>query len=380
MDHDATTPDRYHRQTLLDVFGAEGQARLSGGHALLVGCGALGSVSAELLARAGVGTITIIDRDVVELTNLQRQMLFDESDAKGGLPKAHAAARRLGQINSTISIRPIVADVSCRTIDRLVFDEASLRPDVIVDGTDNFQTRYLLNDLAVREGVPLVYAGAVGMEGLSMTILPGAADAGWTDVQATPCLRCVFPDVPAPGSAASSATCDTVGVLGPVTAMMASIQACEALKVLLGRYDAISRSLLRVNLWTNEMRQIDLSGARRGAASNDPCPCCAGREFVFLSGEAGDSSATLCGREAVQISPASVESNGAIDLEQLRARLSQHGSFIASRFMVRGLLDAEVGEMGRRIELTVFPDGRAIVGGTAQVARARSVYAKYVGA
>lgn len=346
---------RYHRQMLLRGIGEEGQRRLLGSRALIVGCGALGTVSAEMLARAGVGTITIVDRDVVELTNLQRQVLFDERDAREGLPKAEAAARKLVTINSSIRVNAVVVDFGHRNAEKL-----AAGAEVILDGTDNFETRYLLNDLAVKSGVPLVYAGAVGTEGMSMSILPGEAA----------CLRCVFDEPPDAGSVA---TCDTAGVLGPVTAMIASVQAAEAIKLLAGRRGDVSRTLLAVDLWANTSRRVDLTEARRA-----DCPCCGERRFEFLDGERVTSAAKLCGRGAVQVNPPTVESR--VDLEQLATRLRAHAHVEVSRFMLKGLLGGEKSEEGGPVELTVFPDGRAIVKGTTQVERAKGIYAKYVGA
>ena len=226
-DH-SSNADRYHRQTLLPDFGNEGQARLSSSHALVVGCGALGCAAADTLTRAGVGRLTIVDRDVVELTNLQRQVLFDESDAAEGLPKAEAARRRLAAINSCVTIHALVQDFNHRTAPRIagLAGAAPTPPDVILDGTDNFETRLVINDLAVKHGIPYVYAGAVGTKGMQMTVLPPALGGG------PPCLRCLVDRPPAPGVLP---TCDTAGVLGPVISIVSGVQAAEALKILVGR-------------------------------------------------------------------------------------------------------------------------------------------------
>ncbi len=390
MDH-MSDMERYHRQMLLPGIGEAGQRRLLAGRAVIVGCGALGTVAAELLVRAGVGTVTIVDRDVVELTNLQRQVLFDEADARAGLPKAEAARAKLQAINSQVHVEAVVADLEARGAEKLIgrvvgmggrarrvslppapsqregeLDAAPSQPpegegeSVLLDCTDNFETRYLLNDAAVKLGVPLVYAGAVGTVGMSMTVLPGEG----------PCLRCVFEEPPDAGSAP---TCDTAGVLGPVTAMIASVQAAEAIKILAGQRGAVSRELVSVDLWGNSWRRMDLRTARR-----PECPCCGERRFEFLDGQRGSRAATLCGRGAVQVTPPTVEQR--LDLVALATRLGPHATVEASRFLVKGTLWAERGENGEPLELTVFPDGRAIVKGTTELDRARGIYAKYVGA
>jgi adenylyltransferase/sulfurtransferase len=343
---------------LLPGFGPEGQRRLSASHAALIGCGALGTVIADALARAGVGRLTIIDRDLVEFTNLQRQVLFDETDARESRPKAEAAAARLRAVNSDIRIEPVVADLNPRNAERLVQGAG-----VLIDGTDNFQTRYLLNDLALKRGVPLVYGGVVGTTGLTMTIVPEAAAAGLV----TPCLRCVFPDPPPPGA---SPTCDTAGVLGPMAGVVASIQAAEAMKVLLGRFDLVRAAMGQVDIWSNIRRTIDLAGIDRAT-----CPCCAVRRFAFLEAPA-DDTVTLCGADAVQVLPPR-ELPGMLDLSALADTLRPLGTFVAGSTILRGSLrEAGGGPLG----LTVFRDGRAIIKGTTDLARARSIYARYIGA
>lgn len=344
--------DRYHRQTLLDGIGVAGQRRLLGSHAVVVGVGALGCVAADLLARAGVGRLTLIDRDVVELTNLQRQTLYTEADAREGTPKAVAAQNRLVAVNSSITIEAHVADFEHRNAERLIG-----APDVIIDGTDNFETRYLINDLAVKLGVPYVYGGAVGTTGMGMVILPGTS----------PCLRCVFEEPPPPGS---SPTCDTVGVLGPTAAITAAWQVGEAIKILTHNLDKVSTTLLEFDQWNNQRRRLDLSSMKR-----DDCPCCGQRRFEFLSGERAGGAEHLCGQRAVQVSP--TDGNQSLDLAALAERLGPHGEFTHSVFMVRGTLREAVD--GGPCELTVFADGRAIVKGTDRPDVARSIYAKYVG-
>lgn len=342
---------------LLPGVGAEGQRRLGEASALVVGCGALGCAISDHLVRAGVGTVAIVDRDVVEVTNLQRQTLFDERDAEARTPKAEAARARLARINSGVRVRAVVADLTYRNAER-VFDEA--RPRVVLDGTDNFETRYLINDLAVSRGAVYAYGGVVSTRGMAMTIRPGI----------TPCLRCVFDEPPAPGTAQ---TCDTAGVLGPAVAIVAACQAADAIKVLLGREDLLGGTLLEFDLWTNVRRRIDLSSARR-----EECVCCGLRRFEYLSGERGGGTASLCGQDAVQVTPDGEEARG-IDLEVLAARLGAHGRFERTPFMVRGVLEGERGEAGP-CELTVFADGRAVVRGTRKPEFARAIYARYVGA
>ncbi len=352
---------RYHRQMLLPGIGEAGQRRLLAAHAAIVGCGALGCVIADTLARAGVGHLTIIDRDVVEATNLQRQSLFTEADAAAGLPKAEAARRRLAEVNSGVRITAHIADFTPDEATRLA-GFAGDPPAALLDGTDNFETRLLLNDLAVQRGVPLIYGGAVGTRGMMAVILPGEG----------PCLRCIMPQPPAPGT---MATCDTAGVLGPVATIIGAAQAAEAIKLLAGAREVVSRTMLDFDIWGGTRRRLDLGRMR------DPdCPCCARREFDWLEGKQGAGAASLCGRSAVQIAGASGQT---IDLAALGARLSGHGAATANDFLMRIALadeqrDAETG--AGPVELTVFADGRAIVGGVTDPARARAIYARYVGA
>ena len=338
---------RYDRQARFAPLGVEGQRRLEASRALVCGCGALGSVVAETLVRAGVGFVRVVDRDFLELNNLQRQVLYDEEDVARGLPKAIAAAAKLQRINSSVTVEPVVADVTYRNIAELAGDV-----DVIVDGTDNFATRMLVNDFAVDQGKPWVYGGCIGAEGQTMTILPGE----------TACLACLMPDVPPPGT---TPTCDTAGVLGPIVGVVASIEACEALKLLSGHREAVNRRLTIVDLWQNEIRRVDLARLRE---SGD-CRVCSQREFEWLSGEKGGGQAVLCGRNAVQIG---ASEGTAVSLEELAARLEGVGRVERNQFLLRLAVDGFV--------LTVFPDGRTIVGGADDVATARTVHARYVGA
>ncbi len=347
----ATSPsgdlERYVRQIRYAPLGEEGQRKMLAGRALICGCGALGSVLANTLARAGVGHLRIVDRDFLELNNLQRQVLYDEQDVAAGIPKAVAAEAKLRRINSQIQIEAIVADVDHTNIAELLRDV-----DVLVDGTDNFETRFLLNDAAVKLGVPWVYGGCIGAEGQTMTILPGE----------TACLRCLLQDAPPPGT---TPTCDSAGILAPIINVIASFQACEAIKILSGHREAVSRVLHVIEMWDNRVRQVKLDGLRE--ASN--CPTCGGREFPWLDGARGSHTAVLCGRNAVQLTFPDRE---AISLEALAQRLEGIGQISRNRYLLRLSVDD--------YQLTVFPDGRAIVGGTEDISEARTVYARYIGA
>lgn len=336
---------RYARQMRFAPLGVEGQRRLLASRALVVGLGALGSVIANLLARAGVGHLRLVDRDFVERSNLQRQVLYDEQDAEAELPKAVAAQRHLQRINSTIQIEAVVADVTHLTLPPLLEGV-----DCILDGTDNFETRFLLNDAAVARELPWVYGGCLGAEGQTLTILPGS----------TPCLRCLLPEPPPP---ATTPTCDSAGILATVIGVIASLQANEALKILSGNVHAVSRTWTLVDLWENTLRQVQVAAARSAA-----CPCCGLRQFPWLAGQRGSQVAVLCGRNAVQLS---FPERASLSLEELAHKLEVVGRVRRNPFLVRAAVDG--------YELTVFADGRAIIGGTQDVAEARSVYARYVG-
>ncbi len=276
MPHDLA---RYHRQMLLPGFGEQGQRRLSESTALILGCGALGTVSANMLARAGVGHLVIVDRDFIDLTNLQRQVLFDEQDIADDLPKAEAAKRKIAAINSQVRVTAIVDDINFGNIER--FAEGA---DILVDGLDNFETRYLANDLAVKKGLPYVYGGAVGTSGMAYAILPHSVngDSAWEKLpggsRATPCFRCIFEEAPAPGE---SPTCDTVGVLGPAVSLIANFQASEALKILTGNLERVCPTMLNIDLWANSISQLKVGHARE----KGNCPCCKQRNFEFLRGQ-----------------------------------------------------------------------------------------------
>lgn len=339
--------DRYHRQTLLPQLGTAGQARLSAASAVIVGCGALGCSSAELLARAGVGKIRIVDRDIVELTNLQRQVLFDEEDATQSLPKAVAARDRLAKINSSIQIEARVADLDGSNVESLVAEM-----QIIIDGTDNVATRYLLNDASLKFGRPWIYGACVGSEGRMLAVFP---DHG-------PCLRCLFPTPPNP---ADLPACDTAGVLGPVAAMVGALQATAAIKIFSGNASAVAAELVSFDLWNNRIHATPVADAKRS-----DCPACALRQFEFLQSRDRDLSARLCGRNAVQVR-ASLSHD--FSLSNVAARLQSAGAVSASPYMVR----CQLAEGG--LSLTAFEDGRVIVQGTNDPARARSIVARYVG-
>jgi adenylyltransferase/sulfurtransferase len=358
---------RYHRQMLLPGFGEVGQRRLASSKVLVLGCGALGTVVADMLARAGVGRLVIVDRDFVETTNLQRQVLFDETDVAEALPKAEAAKRKLARINSQVDVTAIVDDMNAGNIERYASSV-----DLIVDGLDNFETRYLANDYAVKHGVPYVYGGAVGTTGAAYAILPHTerADAPWECMpdgsKATPCLKCLFEEAPPPGT---MPTCDTVGVLGPAVAIVANFEAAEALKILTGNLDRVTRTMLSFDLWSSSFMQLKVARAY----DDGDCACCKHRRFEYLDGQRGSGTTTLCGRDAVQLTHK--QHAGKLDLEEIAGRLRAHGNVTSNRFMLR----AALADNGRDYELTVFTDGRAIVKGTREASVARSVYAKYVG-
>ena len=358
---------RYHRQMLLPGIGESGQRQLHESCAIVLGCGALGNLVADLLARAGVGHLRIVDRDFVELTNLQRQVLFDEQDVAEAIPKAEAARRRLSRINSSIRVSAIVDDLNHTNIERHVAEA-----DVLVDGLDNFETRYLANDFAVSRGLPYVYGGAVGTVGASFVVLPHTAgsDAPWESTShgnlASPCLRCLFEEAPPPGS---MPTCDTVGVLAPAVTTIASFEAAETMKILTGHFENVSRTMLNIDLWNNSISQLKVSRAY----DDGNCPCCKQKRFDYLEGALGSGATTLCGRDAVQLTHKQDTTN--LDLDAIATQLKRHGDVVSSRYMLR----AAITDNGKPYSLSLFPDGRAIVHGTAEGSVARSIYAKFIG-
>ena len=336
--------ERYSRQTLFREIGHEGQEKLLSSRVLLVGCGALGCAHAETLARAGVGNLRIVDRDFVEFSNLQRQTLYNEAAAKERLPKAVAAKKRLSEINSHIEIEAVVADVNHSNVETLIKD-----CDLILDGTDNFQTRYLVNDACVKHDKTWIYGAAVSSYGTTMTIAP----------HETPCLRCIFEEMPNAGTAP---TCDTAGVIAPIISAISSIQTTEALKFLTGNVDKLHKSLIQYDVWENDWRRIKLG------RPNPDCKTCGRSDFEFLEAQTQDFSAVLCGRNAVQIAPAMPAE---LDLKTLAEKLKNLGLVKQNEYLLR----LTVGEH----ELTVFRDGRAIVRGTDDISAARSLYSRFVG-
>lgn len=345
MSSDDSHLERYRRQMRYAPLGAEGQRKLLDSRVLICGSGALGCVIADTLVRAGVGFVRLVDRDFVELDNLHRQMLFSEQDADKGLPKAVAAVSRLGQVNSQVTVEPVVADL-CATNIRSLADDV----DLIVDGTDNFETRYLLNDYAVASGKPWIFAGCVGTEGQMLAIVPGE----------TPCLSCILPEPP---PATAQPTCETSGVLAPIVNIIASLQAMEAIKLLSGNREQVNPAMTLFDLWNNQIRTIGVAASR-----NADCPTCGRREFPWLQGQRGSAVTRLCGRNSVQISPQAGEH---VDLQVLAARLRPVGKVTVNPFLLRLAVEDYV--------ITLFADGRAIVGGTDDPAQAKTVLARYVG-
>jgi adenylyltransferase/sulfurtransferase len=333
--------DRYSRQILFAPLGASGQERLLASRVAIVGCGALGSFQAGALARAGVGTLVLVDRDYVEASNLQRQWLFEEADAREALPKAIAAARRLARINSGVAAIPRADDLTPSNIAELC-DGVNL----ILDGTDNFETRYLINDYAISTGTPWIYGAAVGSYGLTMPVLPGRSA----------CLKCIYPEPPS----GAQPTCETAGVLNAITAVIAALQVGDALKILSGNADSLRPRITTIDVWSGEVRQIAQPGP------SPECAACGKREFVHLAG-VGRAPVSLCGRNAVQIH----ERARPLDLQALGERLAPLGEVRANEFALRFFIAP--------YEMTVFPDGRAIVKGTTDIGLARSLYAKYIG-
>jgi molybdopterin/thiamine biosynthesis adenylyltransferase len=333
--------ERYSRQILFQPVGPDGQKRLAAANIAIVGCGATGSALSSLLARAGVGSLRVIDRDYVEPSNLQRQLLFDESDAAESLPKAIAAARKIRGFNSEITVEPHVADLTPDNIEELLSNA-----QLILDGTDNFETRYLINDFAVSEDRPWIYAAGVGSYAVTMNVLPGE----------TACLACIFPDSPK----GMVETCDTAGILNSAVNLVASIAATEAIKLIVGARDKVRRTLLSYDVWSNEHAEVSAAHPR------SDCRACRQRDFIHLAG-VGRPHISLCGRNSVQIH----ERERPIDFAEITRRLTPHGQVKHNEFVLKFWHDP--------YELTLFPDGRAIIKGTTDTAIARSLYARYVG-
>jgi molybdopterin/thiamine biosynthesis adenylyltransferase len=335
--------DRYSRQVLLREIGTSGQKRLLSSSVALVGCGALGTAIASGLVRAGIGHLKLIDRDYVELSNLQRQILFDEEDVAHGLPKAIAAAKKLQKINSEIRIEPIVTDLNAFNVERILEGI-----DLVVDGTDNFEVRFLINDACVKHGLPWIYGGVIATYGVTMSIIP----------EQTACLRCLMQEQPPPGTVP---TCDTVGVLGAAASVIGALEVSQALKLLLDGGEEFLSRLTQVDVWTGEWTQVQI---RR----NPECPACGLGRYDFLEAKGGSFVTTLCGREAVQVN---VRGDVQLSLPQLAERLKTSGTVQFNGYILR----CQVGD----VDIAVFPNGRAIIKGTTDEAEARSIYAKYIG-
>jgi len=335
--------DRYSRQTRF--LGKDTQQKLANSCVAIVGVGALGCMGASLLARAGVGRIRLIDRDLIEPHNLQRQELFDETDLEDELPKAEAAARRLRKINSEIVVEAAVADLNRSNIAEHL-DGA----DAIFDGLDNFTTRFLINDYCCRNKVPWVFGGCLGGSGQVMSIIPGR----------TPCLRCMIPEPP---PTAALPTCETAGVLGPAVGAVASLQAAELMKILLGEYDRVRQGLFFIDIWDNDARSLDMT-----SLNNNDCPCCKQGKYEFLEGSEFETAAKLCGSSSVQVSPTTPKK---LNLLELAGRLSQIGTAKANPHLIR-FQTAEA-------SLTIFADGRLLVHGCDDLERAKSLYSRFLG-
>uniref|UniRef100_A0A7V3J9P2 THIF-type NAD/FAD binding fold domain-containing protein n=1 Tax=candidate division CPR3 bacterium TaxID=2268181 RepID=A0A7V3J9P2_UNCC3 len=334
---------RYTRQALFYKIGTDGQKKIQKASAVVIGCGALGSVIANNLCRSGVGRIRIVDRDFVELDNLQRQILFDESDAQNRIPKSIAAVEKLKKVNSSIELEAVVTDVTPRNVENIIKGF-----QVVLDGTDNLETRFLLNDASIKLGIPWIYGAAVGSYGMTMTIMP----------YQSPCFRCFIRNIPPPGTLA---TCDHAGVLNSIPSIVASLQTTAALKIFVGSRDLSVGQIIWIDVWGNEFHNIMLS-------KDNNCITCAKFDFEFLEGKAISWATVLCGRNMVQITPAEEKE---IDLESLRKNLSQVGEVFYNGFMLITKLE--------NYELIIFPTGRAMIKGITDVSVARTLYARYIG-
>ncbi|WP_430184700.1 thiazole biosynthesis adenylyltransferase ThiF [Paenibacillus jamilae] len=343
--HTQASHARYSRQELFGRIGPTGQQHIRSKHVLMVGAGALGTANADMLVRAGIGRLTLVDRDYVDWSNLQRQQLYDEADAREQIPKAVAAQRRLQQINSDVDIRALVQDVSLEEI-----SDIAAGVDLIVDATDNFDTRLLLNDYAVKHQIPWIYGACVGSYGTTFTIVPGQ----------TPCLHCLLGTVPLGG-----ATCDTVGVISPAVQMVAAYQSAEALKLLTGDNSALQGKLISFDLWNNQHQAIQISAMKKA-----DCPTCGEHPvYPFLQAEHQAKTAVLCGRDTVQIRPVM----GAVrNLNEAARLLSRQGGKVEhNSYLVSAVIGVH--------RMVLFQDGRVLIHGTKDIAEARSIYHKYLG-
>ncbi len=332
--------ERYSRQMLFKPIGENGQRKLADANVLIVGMGALGTAAANHLARAGVGFLRFADRDYVEKSNLQRQMLFDEEDVKASMPKAEAARRKLAQLNSEIELDAHIGDVNPGNVEELIEGI-----NLVIDGTDNFSTRFLMNDACFKHGIPFIYGGAVSSRGMVAALRPGK----------TPCLRCIMPEQQ------GGQTCDTVGVISPVVDMVSSYQVTEALKYLTGNEESMRDGLLNFDIWHNQQFHIAF-----GKPQND-CPVCSKMEYPALERDEQEMVTVLCGRETVQI-----QDRTSLDLDYWAERLEPVAELKKTPFLLRVELDG-----GER--LVLFPDGRVLVQGTEDVTRAKTLYSRYIG-
>lgn len=338
--------ERYSRQLLFPHIGVKGQEKLLKSRVAIVGLGALGSALANNMVRAGVGYVRLIDRDFVEFSNLQRQLLYDEEDARRTLPKAIAAKLKLKSINSSIIIESHIADLTWKNAEELLTGV-----DLILDGTDNFEIRYLINDVAIKHKIPWIYGGAVSSRGMTFNIIPDK----------TPCFHCVFPDQPAHGT---TDTCDTAGVISPIIHLITAFQSTEALKLLVNDYANLNPALRSVELWQNEFSEINLKNAKRA-----DCPTCVEHRFQFLDPiDKKDRFVSLCGRDTVQINPVK---DSRFSLPQLADKLRAIGDVLETPYLIKFKVDD--------YSLTIFEDGRVMLHGTNDVVLAKSIYAKYIG-
>ncbi len=338
--------ERYSRQILFHHLGEDCQKTLMNSIVVVIGCGALGTISSSYLVRAGIGHVRIVDRDFIEENNLQRQILFDENDISENLPKAIAAQRKLQEINSSVKVEGIVTDINYTNIEELTKDA-----DIIIDGTDNFETRFLINDYCVKNNVPWVYGACIGSRGVVMNIMPSM----------TPCLRCVFETMPQIGS---FPTCDTAGVIGPIAGIIASFQVTEAIKILIGDYSSVNKNLLEIDVWDSNFRQMDISELK----DINNCQTCKLHNYEFLVAAAGVMTTFLCGKNAVQVMSRNI---GNIDLRKLEQRLGAIADVSCNAFMLKFKVKDH--------SFTVFADGRAIITGTADSSTAKNLYSKYLG-
>lgn len=334
--------DRYAKQILFEQIGIDGQKKLQQSKVVIIGCGALGTVSANNLARSGVGYIKLVDRDYIERSNLQRQILFDEEDIENNLPKAVAAAYKLRKINPEITVESVVADVNTRNI-----IDICRGMDLILDATDNFHIRYLINDVSVKLEIPWIYGGAIGSMGMTHTIIPGE----------TPCFRCIMPDMPPAGSVD---TCDQVGVLNGITSIIASMQSTEAMKLLIGKKDAFIRGIRFIDIWNNDFEVVE-------KRKKENCPACGNKNYEFLHRDS-EEAVYLCGKDSVQINPM----NSEISVDQLLGKLQGIG-IEAKKNPFYLKFQAE------NVQFTLFYDGRAILKNISDINQAKSLYARYIG-